>query len=161
MEHEVQIYDWNQFNFPHLLFIFAPLIFFLYSRTFCWQIKKYISKQLHGKNYRPGHAYRAAGKDGRPIVFAGLLPGMLLPEAGVLEKLSLAGLAKLSRLRNSWLRFGLAHWIKKVICNGHGYRQSHWVMLTVTVCILFCSRWECAWVHFKGGSLRGNFLTGR
>ncbi len=31
-----------------------------------------------------------------------------LPEAGVLKKLSLAGLAKLSRLRYSWLRFGLA-----------------------------------------------------
>ncbi len=29
-------------------------------------------------------------------------------EAGVLKKLSLAGLAKLSRLRYSWLRFGLA-----------------------------------------------------
>ncbi len=29
-------------------------------------------------------------------------------EAGVLRKLSLAGLAQLSRLRNCWLRFGLA-----------------------------------------------------
>jgi hypothetical protein len=26
----------------------------------------------------------------------------------------------------------------------HGYRQSHWVRLTVTVSILFCSRWEYA-----------------
>ncbi len=32
------------------------------------------------------------------------------------------------------------HGIKKVIWNGHGYRQSHWVRLTVTVCILFCVR---------------------
>ncbi len=30
------------------------------------------------------------------------------PEAGVLKKLSLVGLAKLSRLKYSWLRFGLA-----------------------------------------------------
>ncbi len=30
------------------------------------------------------------------------------PEAGVLKKLSLAGLAKQRRLRNSWLRFGFA-----------------------------------------------------
>ncbi len=30
------------------------------------------------------------------------------PEAGVLKKLSLAGLAMLSQLRYSWLRFGLA-----------------------------------------------------
>ncbi len=30
------------------------------------------------------------------------------PEAGVLKKLSLAGLAKLSRLSYSWLRFALA-----------------------------------------------------
>ncbi len=30
------------------------------------------------------------------------------PEVGVLKKLSLAGLAQLSRLRYSWLRFGLA-----------------------------------------------------
>ncbi len=33
-------------------------------------------------------------------------------------------------------------WNKEVIWNGHGYRQSHWVRLTVTVCILFCSWWE-------------------
>ncbi len=32
----------------------------------------------------------------------------LWPEAGVLKKLSLAGLAKLRRLRYSWQRFGLA-----------------------------------------------------
>ncbi len=30
------------------------------------------------------------------------------PKAGVLKKLSLAGLAKLNRLRYSWLKFGLA-----------------------------------------------------
>ncbi len=38
------------------------------------------------------------------------------------------------------------HGIKKIIRNGHGYRQSHWVRLTVTVCILFCVQWESAWV---------------
>jgi hypothetical protein len=32
--------------------------------------------------------------------------------------------------------FTLYHGIKKIIWNGHGYRQSHWVRLTVTV---FCS----------------------
>ncbi len=36
------------------------------------------------------------------------------------------------------------HGIKKIIWNGHGYRQSHWVRLTVTVCILFCVQWESA-----------------
>ncbi len=30
------------------------------------------------------------------------------PKTGVLKKLSLAGLVKLSRLRYSWLRFGMA-----------------------------------------------------
>jgi hypothetical protein len=34
--------------------------------------------------------------------------GFLLPEAGVLKKFSLAGLAKLSRVRYSGLRFHLA-----------------------------------------------------
>jgi hypothetical protein len=43
--------------------------------------------------------------------------------------------------------------------NGHGYRQSHWVRLTVTVCILFCSWWECAWVHSRGKSRRGDSMT--
>ncbi len=38
------------------------------------------------------------------------------------------------------------HGIKKIIWNGQGYRQSHWVRLTVTVCILFCVQWESAWV---------------
>jgi hypothetical protein len=33
---------------------------------------------------------------------------LLQPVAGVLKELSLAGLAKLSRLRYNWLRFGLA-----------------------------------------------------
>jgi hypothetical protein len=37
-----------------------------------------------------------------------------------------------------------SHGIKKIIWNGHGYRQSHWVRLTVTVCILFCVQWESA-----------------
>ena len=36
------------------------------------------------------------------------------------------------------------HGIKKIIWNGHGYRQSHWVRLTVTVCIL--QSWALA--HF-------------
>ncbi len=36
------------------------------------------------------------------------LIGKVLPEAEVLKKMSLAGLAKLSRLRYSLLRFGLA-----------------------------------------------------
>ncbi len=35
-------------------------------------------------------------------------PKEAVPEAGVLKKLSLACLAKLSRLRYSWVRFGLA-----------------------------------------------------
>jgi hypothetical protein len=48
---------------------------------------------------------------------------------------------------------------KRNIWNGHGYRQSHWDRLTVTVCILFCSWWECAWVHYRGGSLRGDSMT--
>ncbi len=48
---------------------------------------------------------------------------------------------------------------KKDIWNGHGYRQSHWVRLTVTVCILFCSWWECAWVHYRSGGLRGDSMT--
>jgi hypothetical protein len=48
----------------------------------------------------------------------------------------------LSRLL-SWLARA---WNKEVIWNGHGYRQSHWVRLTVTVCILFCVQWESAWV---------------
>ncbi len=35
------------------------------------------------------------------------------------------------------ITIGITHGIKKVIWNGHGYRQSHCVRLTVTVCILF------------------------
>jgi hypothetical protein len=31
--------------------------------------------------------------------------------------------------------------------------------LTVTVCILFCSWWECAWVYYRGVSLRGDSMT--
>ncbi len=53
----------------------------------------------------------------------------------------------------------LSAWNKEVIWNGHGYRQSHWVRLTVTVCILFCSWWECAWVHYRGKSLIGDSMT--
>ncbi len=52
-----------------------------------------------------------------------------------------------------------SHGRRKVIWNGHGYRQSHWVRLTVTVCILFCSWWECARVHYRGYSLRGDSMT--
>jgi len=44
------------------------------------------------------------------------------------------------------------HGIKKIIWNGHEYRQSHWVMLTVTVCILFCV--HCT-VHVKGSERSG------
>ncbi len=33
--------------------------------------------------------------------------------------------------------------IKKLLWNGHGYRPSHRVRLAMTVCILFCSWWEC------------------
>ncbi len=36
-------------------------------------------------------------------------------------------------------------WWHHRIKNGHGYRQSHWVRLTVTVCILLCVQWESAW----------------
>ncbi len=53
---------------------------------------------------------------------------------------------------------GLRHG-KRNIWSGHGYRQSHWARLTMTVCILFCSWWECAWVHYRGGSLRGDSMT--
>ncbi len=42
------------------------------------------------------------------FILLAVLFQFLIPEAGVLKKLSLAGLAKLSRLRYSWLRFGLA-----------------------------------------------------
>jgi hypothetical protein len=42
-------------------------------------------------------------------------------------------------------------WKKERIRNG--YRQSHRVRLTVTVCILFCSRWECAFAHYSSGRL--------
>ncbi len=38
--------------------------------------------------------------------------------------------------------------------------DSHrWVRLTVTVCILFCSRWECVWAHYRGGSLSGDSVV--
>ncbi len=37
--------------------------------------------------------------------------------------------------------------------------DSHTVRLTVTVCILFCSWWECAWVHYRGKSRRGDSMT--
>ena len=35
------------------------------------------------------------------------------------------------------------------VWNGHGYRQSHWVRLTVTVCILLCVQWESALERWK------------
>ncbi len=63
----------------------------------------------------------------------------------------------LSWLPNSPLY--MSPWNKEVIWNGHGYKQSHWVRLTVTVCILFCSWWECAWVHSRGKSRRGDSMT--
>ncbi len=41
----------------------------------------------------------------------------------------------------------------------YGYRQSHWAWLTVTVCICSLHGWECAWVHYRGGSLRDDSMT--
>ncbi len=38
-------------------------------------------------------------------------------------------------------------------------QHSHRVRLTVTVCILFCSRWECASAHYSSGRLRDDSMT--
>ncbi len=57
--------------------------------------------------------------------------------------------------RRSWracstrgrLSYVSASWKKEVNKERHGYRQSLWARLIVTVCILFSIRWEIAWAH--------------